>query len=317
MAKHSAVRIGVDLGGTKIHAVAIDGDGRVVGAARQATQSDQGYRAVLERVGEVARSAADEAGVKWKQVEAIGLGVPGPVDAKRGVILMAPNLGWEPSPVAADLAAIISRPVVLGNDVNFGGLGEATYGCARDQASAFMAFVGTGLGGAFVRKGKVVNGAHGYGGEIGHLPAPFGDAKCGCGRQGCLETTASRGGIARLLREAAARGAKPRIDLGGGLRSSAIRAALDQGCGVTRGAVERCADALAWGLVVVAHVVDPDCFVLGGGVVEGLGGSFLQRVAKSMAAGSALHARSAPDLRLAELGDDAVAVGAAVAAGGR
>lgn len=316
MAKGSGIRIGVDLGGTKIHAVAIDGDGRVVGAARLATQADKGYRPVLERVGEAARDAAAQAGVKWKQVGAVGLGVPGPVDARKGVILMAPNLGWEPSPVAKDLGALLDRPVALGNDVNFGGLGEATYGCARDRASAFMAFVGTGLGGAFVRKGKVVNGAHGFGGEIGHLPAPFGDARCGCGRTGCLETTASRSGIARLLREAAARGAKPRIDLAGGLRSSAIREALEQGCTVTRGAVDRCADALAWGLIVVAHVVDPDCFVLGGGVVEGLGGAFVQRVSRTMVAGSALHARCAPDLRLAELGDDAVAVGAAVAAGG-
>lgn len=160
----------------------------------------------------------------------------------------------------------------------------------------------------------MINGSHGFAGEFGHIPACFGDAPCGCGRSGCLETVASKVGLARLLREAVARGETPRLEFANGLRSSAVRAAVAAGCPVTRAAVGRCAEALAWGLTAVGHVVDPDCFVLGGGLVEALGQPFVEQVRAGMAGGSALYARHAPDLRLAELGDDAVAVGAAVAA---
>jgi glucokinase len=308
-------RLGIDLGGTKIHAVIIDSKGMVVGHARTATKADKGYAAVLDRIADTAREAAISAGLKWRDLTAVGLGVPGPVDMKKGIILMASNLGWEPSPVANDLRDRLERPVALGNDVNFGALGEATYGCAADVSSAYMAFVGTGLGGAYVHKGRVLNGAHGYGGEIGHIPAPFGDALCGCGRTGCLETTASRSGIVRLLREAAAQGRSAKVPSVGPVKSSALREALEQGCPVVTEAVERCAQALAWGLTTIAHVIDPQVFVLGGGVAEALGERLADRVRSLVGGSSVLHTRYPIDVRLAKLGDDAVAIGAAVTAG--
>lgn len=315
MGRGRGMRLGLDLGGSKIHAVVVDRDGRVQAAARCPTKAGKGYQAVLERIAAVAREAVEGSPAKWKEITAVGLAVPGPIDERRGLLLMAANLGWEPSPVAADLGRLLNRPVVIGNDANLGALGEVTYGGAQGAASTFAAFLGVGLGGAFVRKGKVLNGSHGFAGEFGHIPAAFGDAPCGCGRRGCLETSASKVGLARLLREAVARGEQPRLDFAKGLRSSAVKAALDAGCPVTRAAVERCAEALAWGLVVVGQVVDPECFVLGGGLAEALGAPFLARVRAAMADGSALYARNPPDLRPAQLGDDAVAVGAAVAAG--
>jgi glucokinase len=308
-------RLGIDLGGTKIHAVVVDSRGRVLGCGRAATGADDGYAAVLGRVAGAARTAVTEAGGRWKAIDAVGLGVPGPVDPKRGLVHLAANLGWGPSPVGEDLGKLLDRPVVLGNDVNCGALGEITYGCASGVRSAFLAFVGTGLGGAYVRKGKVVNGTHGCAGEIGHLPAPFGDALCGCGRRGCLETTASRSGIVRLLRESAALGRMAKVPAEGPIKSSALRKALEQGCPVVEEAVERCAKAVAWGLATVGHVVDPALFILGGGVAEALGEAFVERVAGHVAGVGLLYARRRPDIRLAALGDDAVAVGAAVAAG--
>lgn len=147
MGKGKDMRLGIDLGGSKIHAVVIDRDGRVRGTARAHTKAEKGYAAVLARIAGVAGEAIGDAGLKWKDVRAVGLGVPGPVDEDAGAIQMAANLGWQPSPVAADLGRLIGRSVVLGNDVNFGGLGEVTYGGARGRAGVFAAFVGTGLGG--------------------------------------------------------------------------------------------------------------------------------------------------------------------------
>jgi glucokinase len=206
-------------------------------------------------------------------------------------------------------------PVVLGNDANLGALAEAACGAAQDRGSAFAAFVGTGLGAGLVHRSRVVNGAHGFAGEFGHMPAPFDHALCGCGHRGCLETVASRRGILRLIREAARRGEPCRVRPTAAMRSSELREAWRKGCPATRKAVTACADALAWGLVAAGMVFDPAVFVLGGGVMEALGAEMLPRIRARMAASCTLYARVRPEVRLAELGDDAVAVGAAVAAG--
>lgn len=319
MAKHDQpkYRLGIDLGGTKIYAVVIDRKGRVLGKSRRPTRAEQGYRKVLGRVDDSAREATDDAGISFKAINTIGLGIPGPIDSATGVVAVAPNLGWRNLPVARDAARLLKRPVVLGNDVNFGGLGEVAYGAARKAASAFAAFPGTGLGGAMVLDGAIVNGAHGFGGEIGHLPAPFGVARCGCGRLGCLETVASKTGIARLVAGYRKQGMRCLLTSEGGrLRSSDLLRAWQAGCPSTRKAVGEAASALGWGLAVVSMTFDPQVFVLGGGVMEALHRQMLPLVRQSLIGHSLLYRRRKPDLRLAELGDDAGAIGAAVASTG-
>lgn len=310
-------RLGVDLGGTKIYAVVIDRKGRVLGKSRRPTRAEQGYRKVLARVDDSAREATDDAGIRFKDIDTVGLGIPGPIDSASGVVAVAPNLGWRDLPVARDAARLLGRPVVLGNDVNFGGLGEVAYGAARKATSAFAAFPGTGLGGALVLDGEIVNGAHGFAGEIGHLPAPFGAARCGCGRIGCLETVASKTGIARLVAGYRKQGMRCLLTSAGGrLRSSDLLRAVQAGCPATRKAVGEAAAALGWGLGVVSMTFDPEVFVLGGGVMEALHRQMLPVVRSSLIAHSLLYRRRKPDLRLAELGDDAGAIGAAVASTG-
>lgn len=314
-AKTPEYRLGIDLGGTKIHVVVIDRKGRIAGSARTATKGERGYAKVVERVARTALEAIDDAEIKPRAVRVCGLGAPGPVDSERGIMHMAPNLGWAAKPLGKDLGTALGMRVVLGNDVNCGALGEVAYGAAADARSAVAAFVGTGLGGAIILDGAVVNGAHGYGGEIGHIPAPFGDAVCGCGRRGCLETVASKTGLVRLISEAVAKGGKARLELDGTLKSSAITEALAAGCPVTKAAVERLSEALAWGLCAVGNTVDPEIFIIGGGLGEALGRPLLARLAILMAETSVLYSRQKPRLVMAKLGDDAVAVGAAVAAG--
>jgi len=314
-AKPPEYRLGIDLGGTKIHVVVIDRKGRVVGSARAATKGERGYGAVVKRVAKIALDALDDADVSRKAIKVCGLGAPGPVDTALGVIHMAANLGWSEKPLGKDLGKALDLRVVLGNDVNCGALGEVTYGSAAKAQSAVAVFVGTGLGGGIVIHGQVVNGAHGHGGEIGHIPAPFGDAVCGCGRRGCLETVASKTGVVRLIREAVAEGRKALVATDGSVKSSAITAALVAGCPVTAAAVDRLTEALSWGLCVVGNTVDPEVFVLGGGLAEALGKPLLKQVAVHMAETSVLYRRQPPNLVMAKLGDDAVAVGAAVASG--
>ncbi|MBA3697449.1 MAG: ROK family protein [Planctomycetes bacterium] len=308
-------RLGIDLGGTKMHAVVINRKGKVLGSARRATKPEDGYKAVLRRLVDTADEAAEDAELDLDDFDAIGLGMPGPIDDRRGMVHLAPNLGWRERSVADDLKRVIKRPVVLGNDVNFGCLGEVTHGCANGSASAFAAFVGTGLGGGVVLNGRLENGLHGFAGEIGHVPAPFGDAACACGLKGCLETSASKTGIIRLILEEQRRGTKSLIRLkkGDRLKSSQLREAWKRRCPATRAAVARSCRALGWGLGAVAGVIDPEVFVLGGGVMEAMGDELLPLVRDGMTEFSMCYRERKPDLRLAALGDDAVAIGAAVA----
>lgn len=314
------IRLGIDLGGSKILAVVIDSKGRVLGVSKHATRPEDGYKKVLKRLaraGNDAMARADLGKEERKHLAILGLGVPGPVDPESGEVLVAHNLGWKRKAIARDLGALLRREVVIGNDVNFGALGEATYGAAAGSRSVCMAFMGTGLGGAVVVDGQVRNGAHAVTGEIGHLRAPFGAARCACGNRGCLETTASKNGIARLLREAVAAGRRCKVDNLKRLKSSDLRKAWKGGCKSTRGAVRASAHALGWGLAVFGTAFDPEIYVIGGGVMEALGKQMVGDVRDGLAAACPFFRRDTPRVRLAELGDHAVAIGAAVASGGR
>jgi glucokinase len=310
------IRLGIDLGGSKILAVVIDSKGRVLGESKHATRAEDGYKKVLKRLaraGNDAMARADLGKEERKGLTVLGLGVPGPVDPEAGEVLVAHNLGWKRRAVARDLGALLHRDVVLGNDVNFGALGEAAYGAAAGCRSVCAAFMGTGLGGAVVVDGRIRNGAHGLTGEVGHLRAPFAQARCSCGNRGCLETTASKTGIARMLREAIAAGRRCRIANPKRLKSSELRRAWKDGCKATRAAVREAARGLGWGLAAFGTAVDPEMYVVGGGVIGALGKQMIGDVKEGLAASCPFFRRNPPPVRLAELGDRAVAIGAAVA----
>ena len=170
-----------------------------------------------------------------KDITAVGVGMPGPVLPAEGIIQQAVNLGWNTSPIAADLSRHFDGlPVTIGNDVNTGALGEASYGISKGSSSSLALFVGTGLGGGLILDGKAVNGTHGFAGEVGHIPCPFTTAVCTCGQVGCLEMVASKRGLQHYMREAQKEGkdvflSDDEID---DLRSSAIRRAWEADCAV-------------------------------------------------------------------------------------
>ena len=306
-------RVGVDLGGSKILAVVCDADGRVLAEAKKRTKPERGYAAVVERVAGVIRAAIANAEVAEEAlVTTWGVGVPGPVSGDGRTVMGATNLGWPVVAMADDLEAFFpGRRFVLGNDVNVGALGEVHYGCARAEPSVFALFVGTGLGGALVLDGRVVTGRRGLAGEVGHLPAPFGARLCSCGQHGCLETVASKVGIRLALAEARAQGVRCLISESDKmLRAGALRTAYDEGCQATRRAVKHMGRALAWAVVAVTAVAEPSCCVIGGGVGEKFGSELLAGMRKALARYPYFGVATDFDIRLAALGDHAVAIGA-------
>ena len=308
----SSLRIGLDLGGTKMLAAVLAPDGTILGRQKRPTKAEKGYAQVVKRLLKTIRGACDAAGVSLeKDIAAVGVGAPGPIDVEHGRVLAAANLGWSEKPLAADLSGLVhGKPVTLGNDVNCGALGEVRYGCGTGVDSAFAVFMGTGLGGALIIDGRVVNGVHGFAGEFGHIPGPFDNALCSCGQRGCLETLASKRGLERLLQAARDRGESALVPEGR-LKSRHLRQAWDENCVVCKAALQQSAQALGWGLGLVMAVADPALFILGGGVLEELGHELEPFIRQGMAQYTFFQSHTEPRFAHAELAGDAVAVGAA------
>jgi fructokinase len=250
------VRIGIDLGGTKIEAIALDADGRERFRHRVPTPRGD-YVATIEAVASLVAGAEAVIGSST-----VGVGMPGVVSPASGLVKNANSTWLNGRPLAEDLAARLGRPVRLANDANCFALSEATDGAAAGLAVVFGVILGTGVGGGLVVNGRVVTGANAIAGEWGHNPLPWPEAGewpgpgCYCGRTGCIETFLSGPGLAR---DYIAR-------TGCELDAAEIVAAAGSGDAEARETVSRYERRLARGLASVINVFDPDAIVLGGGV---------------------------------------------------
>lgn len=306
--------IGVDLGGTKILARAVDPKtGAAAGRAKVRTPST-GPDDVLDAVVAVV-SGLDA----FEDASAVGIGVPGFVVDASTVVRCANIAGWEtPIDVGQRLTAALGRPVVVANDVNCGALAEHRLGAGRGVDSLLAVFVGTGVGGGLVLHGAVVEGPRGMVGEIGHVTVQSGGRPCGCGGRGHLEAYAGRAGIERRARELAEAGRRTRlVELAGtgAMRSRHLARALDEGDEVAGELLSEAIEALALGIGNAATLLDIRRVVLGGGVVDKLGQSLVDRIAHSEAFGGL--GSDLCELRLAERLDDAGVAGAAILAADR
>jgi fructokinase len=258
------VRIGIDLGGTKIEAIALDARGGECFRRRVATPTGR-YRDTLDAVAALVAEAESVAGAGRASV---GIGIPGVVSAATGLVKNANSTWLNGKPLAEDLARRLQRPVRLANDANCFALSEATDGAAAGRAIVFGVILGTGVGGGLVVNGHVLTGANAIAGEWGHNPLPWpasgewpGPA-CYCGRTGCIETFLSGPGLA----EDHARETGTRLD------AMSIAAAASAGEPSARTTLDRYRQRIARALASVINVVDPDVIVLGGGLsnLEGL-----------------------------------------------
>lgn len=302
--------IGVDVGGTKCLGVAIDESGSVLAEHRVATPD--GPEAVLDAVAEVATELGAGPGVT------VGLGMPGLVDAG-GVLAFAANLpGVVDLPVRSSLEKRLAGVrVTVDNDANCAAWAEHRLGAARGCAHVVLATLGTGIGGGVVSGGRLVRGAHGFGGEIGHMVVDPSGPDCPCGQRGCWERFASGDAMGRMGREAAAGGGAARlVELAGGdsqaVRGEHVTAAAAEGDEAALDLVGRFAWWLALGLANLANLLDPQRFVIGGGLVES--GDVLLAPARSAFAQLLQGTGHRPEVPIvaAVMGEHAGAVGAAL-----
>jgi len=306
------ITVGVDIGGTKIAAAAVDGHGAVVARARRETPEEHAA-AILHTVAEMVREIAAS-----HEVGAVGVAAAGFVDAARSSVVFAPNLPWRDEPLRDLLQAEVDVPVVVENDANAAAWGEFRFGAGRDADDMVLVTVGTGIGGGVVSDGALLRGGYGMAAEIGHLRVVPGGLLCGCGNRGCWEQYGSGSALTRRARELVVadpvKGAALLERAGGSVadvEGEMVTAAAD--AGDPRSTELLTAFGLEFGetLASLVAVLDPQLVVIGGGASQA-GELLLHPVRQGF--GSALmgrgHRPQAP-VMAAKLGNDAGMIGAA------
>jgi len=269
--------MGIDVGGTKIFAGIVDAEtGEVLATARKRTHPERGADFFSQRLLAVAQEAMDTAKLlDEKSIVAIGIGIAGQVDRARGVLLSSPNLaqGLKDLALADLLHKQFEVPVAVGNDVEVATYGEQQFGAGRGYDDFVCVFVGTGVGAAIMQGGQIRRGVTGTAGEIGHTIVQYGGRICGCGGRGHLEAYASRSAMTRVLLAELERGRPSKLrellkDGDTSIRSKLIARCIDDGDELVIETVTEAADYLGAGLGSLATFYNPQCIVLGGGLIE-------------------------------------------------
>lgn len=311
--------LGIDLGGTKILSAVVGADNRILGRAKRTTPAKEGGQAILEAIVSGIDEALRAADLGRQDIAAAGIGSPGPLDTKAGVILFSSNLNVRDFPIGPGLSKILDRPVLVQNDVRVGGYAEFRLGAGRGYRQVIAAFVGTGIGGCVIHDGEIVLGATSNAGEIGHIIVKAGGPRCGCGARGCLEALASKTAIGRRVQKAVRRG-QPTIlgdkmaRKGGRLKSGDLAEAVTAKDIVALKEVHRAAHYLGLGLGSLMNAIGPEIVIVGGGVAGALGQPYLDLVRTAARSQALTDPNGLIRIERAALGDDAGILGAALLA---
>ncbi len=259
------VRIGIDLGGTKIEGVALDGQGKVLAKLRQPTPRED-YPGTVGAIAAVVRAIEAELGGKTPggltEAPTVGIGIPGSPSPRSGLIRNGNSTWLNGQPLQRDVETQLGRPVRIANDANCLAVSEATDGAGRDARVVFAVILGTGVGGGIAIDKHLLEGHNAIGGEWGHMPLPWINAaefpgpRCWCGRDGCIETWLAGPSLSADHAKAT----------GQHLKAQEVTAAADAGDAAAIATMERYEDRLARAFASIMNVLDPDIFVLGGGM---------------------------------------------------
>ncbi|MCI5573317.1 MAG: ROK family glucokinase [Faecalibacterium prausnitzii] len=263
---------GIDLGGTTAKVGLFTTAGELLEKWEVPTDTSHSGEHILANLAAAVRGKMEEKSLSAQQVEGVGVGVPGPVLDSRIVPIVCANLGgWGNRNVAEDLSALLDGlPVLVGNDANVAALGEIWMGAARGCRNAVMVTLGTGVGGGVIVNGKVIDGVHGAGGEIGHITVnPHETAVCGCGKRGCLEQYSSATGVVRCMKKLLEEDPDtPCVLRGTDFAAKDVFDAARSGDVLAAREVDQMTATLGMALANIAAVVDPEMFLVGGGVAR-------------------------------------------------
>ncbi len=325
--------VGIDLGGTQIRAAVLRGAQRLsrVGLL---TGEDPTPERVIPRMIEAVEQAIGEAGVSLEQIAGIGVGAPGPLNSRTGVVFSPPNLpGWVDVPLRSILNNHFKRPIFVENDANAAALGEYMFGAGQGSLEVVYLTISTGIGGGIIADGRIVEGIVGTAGELGHMTIDLHGPRCNCGNIGCLESISSGTAIARRANEIVAMGkgdellafALTQQEDGSAntpedsqqvarhnlvhINARVVAEAAAAGILVARQIITTAAEGLGVGLVNIMHIFNPELIILGGGVSQM--GDMLLAPAQHVIEKRAMRVpQQAARIVMAQLGTDAGLVGA-------
>ena len=317
------LRLGIDVGGTKILGVILDPTDPREPVAVRRSSTPANIDDVVDELGDLIELLRADAGRRGDIVSSIGIGVPGVVD-RDGVLRGAPNLLCAvDAPLRDRVERAVGAPVLIENDANCALWAEAELGAGQGASDIVMVALGTGIGGAVMVDGRLRVGAHGFAGEPGHMVVSRDGVLCPCGRRGCWERYASGAGLAWLAQQAVARvsaleGVNRMVELAGGdpsaIRGEHVTTAADEGDDTARAVFDEFARWVAVGIGSLINILDPDLVIIGGGLVDH-SRHYFERVRDLLPAevlGAGTH-RPTP-IAAASLGPMAGAIGAALLA---
>lgn len=303
------MKIGIDIGGTNLAGGVVNDKGQVVIIDSIPTQAQEGYAAVLKRIITLVEKLKEAAKEEFPEesITAVGCGVPG--ICKNGVVLNAPNIFWKNEPLAKDLSEAVGLPVTLINDATAAAVAENRFGASKGTKDAVTYTLGTGVGGGVIVNGHVVNGKHGVASEFGHTLHGPNFYTCNCGKDGCLETYASATGLIKRHKHEVENGVESSVNPENSNAKDIIDAARE-GDEASVIAFETLTDKLAESISNMIDILDPEIFVIGGGVAHA--GDFLfdnitEKVKKNLTFPELVDVNIVP----AQFGNDAGIIGAA------
>ncbi|MDZ5255100.1 ROK family protein [Clostridium sp. LIBA-8841] len=258
--------VGIDLGGTKISCALADLEGNVIAQHTTPTNAHEGEQAVLDRIIGCVETVICEGKVTIDEVEAIGIGSPGPLDARTGIIITTPNLPFKNFNLVAPLKAKFNIPVYLDNDANVAAIGEFMLGAGKGTENMIYITVSTGVGGGAILNGKIYRGSTSNALEIGHATVAPGTVRCNCGNMGCLEAVSSGTAIGKRGREAVATNVETSLKDYDNVTSYEVFVEAAKGDKVAKSIIDEALNYLGIGVANAIATFDPDMVVIGGGV---------------------------------------------------
>ena len=303
----------LDVGGTKVlGAIFNEKDEIIYRLKKRSKGSGEGSADVEKVIISVVEEMIEASGIDRGKLNAIASCAPGVIDQEKGIVLFTPNLPWRNYDIAGAMRKKFGVPFFVGNDVNLGVLGEYKFGAARGYRNVVGFFVGTGMGGGLILDGKLFTGHQFKAAEYGHMILEPEGPLCGCGQRGCLEALSSKTAMTNYIRQQVSRGRACMLaDMAqeGVIRSKKLKKAVEAGDKVAIEAVDRACHYLAIATGNMINTLSPDLVLYGGGVIEAMGETFLEKILAEVDRYCMPSIRPTVEIKIADLGDDSILYG--------
>lgn len=288
--------------------------GEVLHHVKKKTKKDKGPKNIIKKMLEGIDELLEESGKTLDDISSIGVGAAGQIDRQNGLLIAAANLDCYDLNIKGILSEKFNIPVFVGNDVEIAAIGEQKFGAGKGCNDFVCVFVGTGVGSAIIKDGKIITGATGTAGEIGHIIVDLNGRQCSCGAHGCLEAYASRSAIERRIEGALKKGRKSCIldylETGKSITSSMIQKSIEREDELVLQCVTEASEYLSGGIASIINFINPELVILGGGLIEAVD-YFYQKTIKKARAKSLPVPAEKIQFKKAMLGDYSGVIGAA------